>query len=367
MSYFFKVKIILIGLLLSLSPFPLHTQPTNSSNALKDSYSPYFSVGVAMPIRAHKLHKNKMIIKTHFNSITPENQLKPQSILSKTNQYDWRMSDQIIRYARNNDIPVRGHTLVWHKQTPEWFFKDNAGHNLSCESLTHKLRQYMKEVMGRYQNDVYAWDVVNEAVNDAHNEGVYRNKNSMWFEICGISYIEKAFRIAHDLFPEAKLFYNDYNFLDPVKQDRLFNLIERLLDNGTPVHGIGIQAHWSIYDSAQDVDRLLQRFKVFGIQIQITELDLSIHKAGKPKPNQKFKEYDSNIEEIQAQKFRELFSVFKKHSDVISNVSLWGVSDIDSWLNYRWKIERRDFPLLFDDDYQPKKSFYTILEEGNIR
>jgi len=153
----------------------------------------------------------------------------------------------MIKYARENDKIVRGHVLVWHEQTPEWFFKDEKGEELSPEALLERMEEYIKAVVGRYKGQIYAWDVVNEVISDDSDEETYRT-NSRWNQIFKgreIDYIEAAFRAAKEADPEAKLFYNDYSAVSPKKRAKIISMLEELIARGVPIDGMGIQGHWA--------------------------------------------------------------------------------------------------------------------------
>jgi endo-1,4-beta-xylanase len=186
---------------------------TSLSKVFKDS----FDIGAAVSNSFTNSSEVKNILKTHFTSITAENEMKPESLLKKNGGYNWRQADAIIDFARKNKIKVRGHTLLWHKQTPSWFFTDAKNRNLTKEGLYLRQFNYMKRVMNHFDY-IKVWDVVNEAITDNNNSNqIFRTKNSKWFEICGEEFIEKAFIMAHSIGPDKKLFYNDYNLLNKKK------------------------------------------------------------------------------------------------------------------------------------------------------
>ncbi|MGB2128520.1 MAG: endo-1,4-beta-xylanase [Flavicella sp.] len=326
---------------------------------LKSIYKPYFSLGVALSPKKMKSEQSIQLFKQHFNSLTAENEMKPQYILRKNGKYCWTYSDAVVKMAKDNDIKLRGHTLVWHNQTPDWFFEDDNGNNISKQELYKRLYVYMKKVMKRYENDVYVWDVVNEAITDANNKGLYRTKKSKWFDICGSEFIGVAFRMAKEINPDVQLYYNDYNLIKPQKRERAYKMLKSLLKQGVPIDGVGMQAHWYVGDSPKMVEKAIERFASLGLRIQITELDVSFfnHEQKHITKDFEFTE-DANIE--QAKAYAAFFDIFRKHADVIDNVTLWGLSDKHSWLNNHPVKGRRNYPLLFDDQFRPKNAFYSI-------
>ena len=323
--------------------------------------APYFELGTTYKNNFENPEAAEAIIQDHFALITPENAFKPNVILRADQNYNWKRSDAVIEFAKKNKAKVRGHTLVWHKQTSNAFFKDANGKDLSKNALYKRLEGYMTKVMQRYGDQVYAWDVVNEAISDYNSSSIYRTKNSNWYRICGPDFIEQAFRIAHKVDPNAKLFYNDYNLISPKKLEKTYLMLKLLMAKGVPIHGIGLQAHWNIDTQPSAVEEAIERFASLGLEVHITELDISIVKQ-KDNKKQKTIAFTQELEQKQAQLYVKLFQTFKKY-EAITNVTFWGGSDIDSWLNDHPVENRRNYPLLFDDNYAPKKSFFAIANE----
>jgi len=246
----------------------------DSLKGLKDYYRDYFTMGVAVAPSSLSGAQSDLI-KKHFTSLTADNVMKPAPIHPEGNRYFWDNADLIANYAAANGMKMRGHTLVWHKQTPSWMFKDAAGNTVSKEVLLARLKDHITQVVSRYKGKVYAWDVVNEALDDSDAK-VYRETD--WYKICGEEYIEKAFRWAHEADPDALLFYNDYNAVFAGKRDKIYNLVKKLLDEGVPVHGIGLQGHWNIVNPAEkDLRDAIVKYSSLGLKLQITELDISVY------------------------------------------------------------------------------------------
>lgn len=341
-----------------------HVEPTLQSKKLPSLHqlaASNFNLGTTFKLNFKNATEAKTLIKDHFALITPENEFKPSTIIRASKNYNWYGPDAVVAFAKKNNLKIRGHTLVWHKQTPESFFKDNKGQEVTKYVLYKRLEDYMREVMQRYGEHVYAWDVVNEAVSDYNSKSIYRIKNSNWYKICGPEFIEKAFRIAHKVDPNAKLFYNDYNLISPKKMEKTYLMLKMMLLKGVPLHGVGLQAHWNIDTQPEEVEAAIQRFASLGLEVHITELDISLFKK-KDNNKQKTIVLTEELENKQAELYAKLFQVFKKH-DAITNVTFWGVSDVDSWLNNHPVKDRRNYPLIFDDNYAPKKSFFSIANE----
>jgi endo-1,4-beta-xylanase len=334
----------------------------DTSKGLKDYYEQYFSVGVAVSPRALKSDEASLVLR-QFNSITPENAMKMGPIHPKENLYYWKDTDSIVAFATRNNLKVRGHALCWHQQAPEWLFVGKNGKDVSKEELLKRLKEHIQTIVSRYKGKVYAWDVVNEAISD--NPAEYL-RNSKWLQICGEEYISKAFQYAHEADPAALLFYNDYNEINPVKREKIFKLVKGLIRAGIPIHGIGLQGHWSIGEpTAGELDKTLKRFSELGLKIQITELDISVypkeHTARLWKPEDADISFTSKREEKQIEQYKNCFELFKKYSKFITGVTFWNISDKHSWLDNFPVKNRKDYPLLFDTSLQPKKAFYEVI------
>lgn len=328
---------------------------------LKDYYKSYFPVGVAVSPQV-LTGPEAELIKKEFNSLTAENVMKMGPIHPEENRYNWDPADQIVAFAEANNMKMRGHTLCWHNQTPPWIFKDNTGKEVSKEVLLQRLKDHITTVVSRYKGKIYAWDVVNEAIDDK-DEVFYRP--SPWFTIIGEEYISKAFEYAHAADPDALLFYNDYNTESPVKRAKIIKLVKSLLDKGVPIHGIGLQGHWSIFGPNEDeVARSFAEYASLGLKLQITELDISVYQSEKDRRDKRPGEADSftpEMEQKQAELYSTVFRVFREHKKSISGVTFWNVTDKRSWLDNFPVRGRKNYPLLFDKDMKRKKAYWTVV------
>lgn len=329
----------------------------DSSLGLKDYYKEYFTMGVAVSPASLAGTQSALILK-NFGSLTAENVMKPALIHPEENRYSWDNADKIVNFALANGMKVRGHTLVWHQQTPAWFFKDSAGNRVSKEVLLARLKDHITTVVSRYKGKVYAWDVVNEAIADDNNK-VWRETE--WYKICGEEYIAKAFQWAHEADPGALLFYNDYNTEFPGKRDKVYKLVKQLLDAGIPIHGIGLQGHWNLVEPSEKNFRdALEKYSTLGLKLQITELDVSVYTSGE-------KDASDNVftpvrELQQIEKYRMIFSVLREYRSVITGVTFWNVSDKSSWLDNFPVRGRKNYPLLFDQNLKPKKAYWEVVK-----
>jgi endo-1,4-beta-xylanase len=339
------------------------TTQSSDNRGLKDYYKNYFPIGVAVSPRTLKTDEADLILQ-HFNSLTPENAMKMGPIHPKENEYYWKDADSIIAFAQRNKLKVRGHTLLWHQQTPAWLFVDAQGAKVSKEVLLQRLKDHITTVAGRYKGKIYAWDVVNEAISDKHNEYL---RPSEWLKIIGEEYIAKAFQWAHEAAPDALLFYNDYNEISPVKREKIYKLVKGLKEAGVPIHGVGLQAHWAVNEPSRgQLDSTIKRFADLGLKVQITELDISVydkeHNARERKAEDADTTFSAQKEQRQLEVYKMAFELFRKYRNSISGVTFWNISDRHSWLDDFPVKGRKDYPLLFDKALQPKKAYWEVVK-----
>ena len=350
--------------LLSCNNNKAQSQEIDSAKGLKDYYADYFPIGVSVSPQELKGDEAKLIV-NQFNSITAVNAMKMGLLQPKENEFYWKDADSIVAFARRHDLKLRGHTLVWHQQTPDWFFTDANGKQVTKEVLLKRIKDHITAVVGRYKDDICAWDVVNEAIADA-KDTMYRN--SKFYQICGEEYIAKAFEWAHAADPDAILFYNDYNEINPVKRAKIISLIKKLKAAGVPVHAVGLQAHWTLEEPSKDeLEKTLKEFLSLNLPLQITELDVSVYTQEQTKQHEKKEKqpdihFTSEKENKQLQQYKMIFDLFRKYKTSITGVTFWNVSDKKSWLDNFPVKNRKDHPLLFDENLKPKKAFWKVVQ-----
>ncbi len=322
--------------------------------SLCEVYQNYFPIGTAVTPKTLQTHKD--LIAAHFNSITAENHMKPEWLHPSEDVYDFSHGDIVADFAAKNNMKLRGHTLVWHNQTPDWFFRD-GDKPAARELALRRMKEHINTVMGHYKGKAYAWDVVNEVITDKPSDAPLRE--SPWLTAIGEDYIEQAFRFAAQADPDAVLYYNDYNAADPAKSQKIYDLVKSLLDRGVPVHGIGMQGHWDVYVPALDlIRRAIERYASLGVSVQITELDVSLFRF---EDDTAYQSPPPQLLELQAERYEQFFSLLREYKDVISGVTLWGVADDRSWLSDFPFAGRKNWPLLFDDRHLPKAAFQKII------
>jgi endo-1,4-beta-xylanase len=317
---------------------------------LKDKYKDYFKVGVAVSHRTIKSHRD--IITEHFNTITCENEMKFSSLTMEEGKYNFSYADQIYDFAIKNDLEVRGHTFVWHNQTPEWAFL-----GVDKEQLMKRIKSHIATVGGRYKNQVFCWDLINEAIEDKKDQILRHTK---WLEFLGERYMDDVFRMAKEILPDKQLFYNDYNEANPDKRVKIHRTIKDMLERGVPIDGIGLQCHSNIYGpTAEELKRSLELYAELGLRIHVTEMDISLFEF---QDHSKIDKPSAELLEKQAKVYGDFFRIFREYKDNIDNVTLWGVADDATWLDNFPVRNRKNWPLLFDENHNPKEAFYRIME-----
>jgi endo-1,4-beta-xylanase len=349
-------------LLMTLAAFPgiLMAQQTDQKG-LKDYYKNYFPIGVAVSPSNLSGSEAELILK-QFNSLTPENAMKMGPIHPEENRYYWKDADSIVSFAQHHGLRVRGHNLCWHEQTPKWLFKDAQGNLVAKELLLQRLHDHINTVVSRYKGKIYAWDVVNEAIDDDSTKFL---RNSLWYQVCGEDFIAKAFEYAHEADPDAILFYNDYNTERPEKRERVYRLLKKLVDAKVPINGVGLQAHWSIYEPDQkDLVATIKKFSSLGLKVQITELDISVYPWEKNRRLLRPGESDAytpELEQKQADQYAMIFKTLREYKGIITGVTFWNISDRHTWLDQYPVSGRKNYPLLFDQQLNPKKAYWKVV------
>lgn len=363
MKHLFKFSLCVLALTMGANTGFAQSGETG----LKDAYKDYFSIGVAVNMRNISNPEQIAIIKKDFNSITAENDMKPQPTEPAYGQFNWENADKIANFCRSNGIKLRGHCLMWHAQIGEWMYKDEKGDLVSKEKLFQNMKHHITAIVERYKDVIYAWDVVNEAISDGGWQGGRRGmgehpspyRNSPLYQIAGDEFIKKAFIYAREADPNVLLFYNDYNAADPGKRDRIYNMVKSMKEEGVPIDGIGMQGHYNVYGpSMEDVDAALTKYSTIVKHIHITELDIRANQEMGGQLN--FSRDGGNISQVvktlQEDQYARLFKVLRKHKDVVDNVTFWNLSDRDSWLG------ARNYPLPYDENYKAKR-VYSIIKD----
>jgi endo-1,4-beta-xylanase len=344
--------------------------------ALKDVLEEKFYIGAALNERqiTGRDSLSIQIVKKHFNSIVAENCMKSERIHPVEGQFSWDLPDRFVEFGEKNNMHIVGHTLIWHSQTPRWFFVDKEGNDVSREVLIERMKNHIHAVVGRYKGRVHGWDVLNEAIIE---DSSFRK--SKFYEIIGEEFVELAFQFAAEADPDAELYYNDYGMANPGRRKGVIEMVKNLQSKNIKIDGIGMQGHLNLESlNMEEFEKSIVAYSELGVTVMITEFDLTIL----PFPTRETTadigmraEYEERMnpyadgftDEILTEwneACADIFRLFLKHQDKISRVTTWGVTDNHSWKN-NWPVRgRTDYPLLFDRDYQPKPVVQTIIEEA---
>ncbi len=340
---------------------------------LKDAFNEHFYIGAALntPEILGLDTLGVELIKANFNSIVAENCMKSEVIHPENGVYDFSLSDKFVEFGEANDMFIIGHCLLWHSQLAKWFPYDDEGNYVTPEVLKERIKEHITTIVTRYKGRVKGWDVVNEAILE---DGSYRI--SPFYEILGEEFIPLAFQYAHEADPDAELYLNDYGMDNAGRRDTYVKVINDIKSRGLRIDGIGMQGHMGMdYPSLEDFEESLLAFAGTGVNVMITEWDMSALPTVNMGANvSDFEEYraamnpypDGLPEDVAAvwnSRMKSFMDLFIKHSDVITRVTAWGVSDDDSWKN-NWPMRGRvEYPLLFDRQLQPKAFLNEYLNK----
>jgi len=293
-------------------------------------------------------------VSSQFNLLVAENAMKFRYLHPKPDRYNFGRADALVAFARRHGMQVRGHTLLWHAELPDWVRWEKRDALLKRRRRVEKkwhpdalravMEDHIKTVVGRYRGHVQYWDVVNEAVSTLA-DGL---RETIWQKTLGDAYIADAFRFAHAADPAAKLFYNDFLAEDlNAKSDRVYALVKELLAQEVPIHGVGLQGHMHFRPvDRNDLVANLRRFADLGLEIHLTEVDVGIPKPITPGKLKK-----------QAIHYRRLMDACLA-VDACTAFVTWGVSDAISWVPRFFPQFTQ--PLLLDRDFAPKPAYYAL-------
>jgi endo-1,4-beta-xylanase len=320
------------------------------------------------------------IVVKQFNTITLENSMKAGLINPQPGVFKFEPADAYIEFGKKNNMFIIGHTLVWHNQTPSWFFQDEKGNPKSKEAVAERLHEHIKTVAGRYAGNVDAWDVVNEVIDD---DGSYRPTTWVKGIGDGDELVKLSFKYAAQYAPNTELYYNDFNAWRPTKRDGIVKMVKMLQKEGIRIDGIGIQGHWGLnYPKTEYIEAAIDAYAALGLKVMITELDvdvLPLTKEGqiigqgmgeKQFQNEEFKTFldpypnglPDSIQKALADRYAQLFEIFYRKRDKIDRVTMWGIHDGMSWKNGYPIQNRTNYPLLWDRNKQPKPAFDAVLK-----
>jgi GH35 family endo-1,4-beta-xylanase len=333
--------------------------------SLKDAYRGAFLIGTALDFRRPDEFSPAELdlITSQFNTITPENSMKPGPVHPQENSWNWTQPDALVSFCEKQGITPMGHTLAWHSQTNPWFFE-----NATREVALERMRNHIHTLVGRYKGRIAGWDVVNEAINDGGDATTATTENlraAPWLKAVGPDYLVHAFKFAREADPDAALHYNDYNIESGPKHQSSLRLLARLKSEGAPITTVGIQGHWSVArittEKLDEIEKAIENYKSLKLKVAITELDVTMAGEGggqlggggrgrgaTPPPT-------ADMLQAQATAYAKLFALFLKHKDVVNRVTFWGLHDSRSW-------RAGQYPLVFDRDSRPKPALQAIID-----
>jgi len=356
--------------------------PVDKTLTLKDAYKDAFKIGCSVNnaiVQGSDLVSQQIVLK-QFNSLTPENVLKAETVNPRPGVWNFVQADAYVKFSEEHNMFTVGHTLVWHNQTPDWFFKDDKGNPKSHEAMVEQLRSYIEKVAGRYTGRIKAWDVLNEQID---NDGSYRQTTWVKGIGNGDELAKLAFRFANQYAPDAELYYNDFNVWRPAKRDGIARMIRMLKKEGIRIDGVGIQGHWGLnYPKKEYIEAAIDTFATLGVKVMITELDVDVLPLtkegqiigqGMSDPQFQLEEFKifldpykkglpAEVQKQLADRYAELFGIFYKKRDKIDRVTVWGLHDGMSWKNDYPIPRRTNYPLLFDRNKNPKPAFEAVLK-----
>ena len=354
---------------------------TGSGQSLKDAYAGAFRIGTAVNpgITSGRDTTLERIVRAQFNAITVENVMKAEEINPEPGVYRWERGDEFVEFGKRNGMFLVGHTLIWHNQTPAWFFTNETGEPNTPAQQAERLRSHIEAVAGHYAGKVDAWDVVNEVID---NDGSYRPTTWVNGIGNGDTLVAMAFRAAERYAPDTELYYNDFNAWRPTKRDGIVRMVRMLQEQGIRIDGIGIQGHWGLnFPKNEYIEAAIDSFASLGVKVMITELDVDVLPltregqiigTGMMHPQfqlEEFKEYldpyaDGLPDAVQQQltdRYRELFEIFYRKRAKIDRVTFWGIHDPMSWKNDYPIPNRTNYVLPYDRNKQPKPLVDAIL------
>ena len=333
--------------------------------AVRETLAPFFPVGAA--IHAGDLTgEHAFLLTKHFSSVTSENDMKWSALQPSEGNFTYATADAQVAFAKANALRVRGHTLIWHQQTPSWVFNDSAGNPLTPTPenktiLLARLENHIRAVVAHFGSDIYAWDVANEVIDPNQSDGFRR---SPWFNVIGPEYIDRAFQVAREVAPNAELYINDFDTTNTTKRQFLHDLVRDLRMRGIPVDGVGHQMHNNVdFPSSQAIVDTVNLFHALGVKQEVTELDVSIYSNSLPGPIADYFDIPAERLVMQGYRYRDFFHAFRQLAGKISSVTFWGQADDHTWLA---SSGRTNAPLPFDVSLKKKHAYWGIVDPNQL-
>ncbi|MDR3318842.1 MAG: endo-1,4-beta-xylanase [Clostridiales bacterium] len=334
----------------------------HDTSLLRYAYEDYFPVGAAVQPSEITAYKNAGLLQ-HFGSLTAENHMKWNSLQSTQGTFTWSNADSIVAAAKLNDSVVRGHALVWYNALPSWVLANGT----TKEEAITRMKTHIDTVVKHFDSTVYCWDVVNEAILDTPTNNQITNntfyRTTGWYDVCGADYIAEAFKAARAANANVKLFYNDYNMIYATHRNAVVKMVQGLQTASVPIDGIGMQSHFNIWDfSATAFEQSVQTFINLGLDVQVTELDMSLYKSTETSSLVLSGDELTSRLATQAAQYAEIFRIARKYAGdngagkgQFTGITFWGVADDHTWL------PSGSSPLLWYKNFAAKPALAAIL------
>jgi len=340
-------RFLLAGLLFGFWSSAHSQAPSQPLRASADQRGFYIGTAVSVtPFRTEQIYQDTL--RRQFNIMVAENAFKWDSVHPSRTTFNFTDTDALVDFAQANNMKMRGHTLVWHNQLPSWL----TGGGFSRDEVVAILKDHIATLVGRYRGRVWAWDVVNEAIDDSTHQ---LRTNSFWFQSIGPDYVKMAFEFARQADPDALLYYNDYSIegMNP-KSDAVYNMLGTLKGEGEPIDGVGWQMHVVNGFRIQPQHQMnAMRFAGIGLDISVTEMDVRIDLPDSPAAQQE-----------QALAYGDVINLCLTQPNCKALV-MWGFTDKYSWIP--GAVPGWGDALIYDSNYQPKPAYFalqSVLDQG---
>ena len=353
------------------------------ANSLKEAYKDAFLMGcaIALPQVMGRNPKEQELLLEQFNAVSPVSDLKPQPLHPTPDKWNFEPADRYVEFAAAHNLPALGHTLVWHNQTPDWFWFRPDGSVKPRKDILDNLESYIHTVTKHFAGKIYAWDVINELIDE---DGSYRTNKGWGLALGGDcdEMVKLAFRAANEGDPNAELYYNDYNLWRPSKLAGTMRLVRMLQKEGLRIDGVGVQAHWGLdYPDNKLLAAAIDSLSSLGVKVMFTELDVDVlpltksgQMSGSSMSDPVFQREEfmnvlnpyrdglpQSVDIQLTRRYAELFQLLYDYRDKIDRVTFWGLHDGVSWKNNYPVPNRTNYPLLFDRQLQKKDAYYSVI------
>ncbi len=365
-----KKLILMFSILLLTGCGKIVSPNTNTAKSLSDAYKNYFDIGVAVTSNnLNSLISNGLL--DEYDTFTAEYEMKWGHIQTSSDTFNFNNCDIIADFARTHNKEIRGHTLVWRTDIPNFIsniYYEPIPTSQKLDKVLEYLKDYYIKMNDRYGDVINVWDVLNEVIEDT-NSYLYRHDND-YFKLCDYNdeifegFVKDVLKMVKEVSPSVTRYYNDYFILtDDTKRSKVVEFIKRINKDELLIEGIGMQSHITTSITKKQVDDAIYDFKELGIVISFTELDVSIYENDTiaptlPARNINYLDYETKLSKA----FNHVFSAARENKDIIENITFWGIYDRDSWLVGDFYNYRTDFPLLFDLNYNKKKCYYIVRD-----